>query len=75
MIDSDKVTTATHGIAHNKKKQAKNIISFSGRVRSWIYNTDEVVTVILTQRRIDKTPKHIETYYKSNRGEKTCLKK
>ena len=64
MFDSDNVTTATHGIAHNKKEtKKKNIISFSGLVRSWIYNTDEVVTIILTKRRIDKkcqnTLKHI----------------
>ena len=57
MFDRDIVTTATHGIAHNdtthnikKKRAKKNIISFSGLVRNWIYDANEVFTIILTER-------------------------
>ena len=61
MFEKDIVTTATHGTAHNdtthniiKKKRAKNIISFSGPVRSWIYNRDEVFAIILIDREAKK---------------------
>ena len=58
MFDRDIVTTVTHGIVHNdtmydiiKIETGENKILFSDGVYSWIYNTGEVVTVVLTQRR------------------------
>ena len=61
MFDRVIVTTVTHGIPHNytmydiiKIETGENKILFSDGVYSWIYNTGEVVTVVLTQRGIDK---------------------
>ena len=65
MFDRVIVTTVIHGIVHNdtmhdiiKIETGENKILFSDGVYSWIYNTDEVVTVILTLRGIDKNAKN-----------------
>ena len=65
MFDRVIVTTVTHGIVHNdtmydiiKIETGENKILFSDGVYSWIYNTGEVVTVVLTQRGIDKNVKN-----------------
>ena len=65
MFDRVIVTTVTHEIVHNdtmydiiKIETGENKILFSDGVYSWIYNTGEVVTVVLTQRGIDKNAKN-----------------
>ena len=65
MFEKVIVTIVTHGKVHNdtmydiiKIETGENKILFSDGVYSWIYNTDAVVTVILTQGGIDKNAKN-----------------